>query len=107
VPGSRGDDAPLSAAATRDGLARLQALGRAAPPQADSILRPRAQGTAARLRVAHGLPFNDYIGTAIEVKPATAAPGRPGWLVETIPAGTEGTAVERNLVRNLLQPGME
>ena len=31
VPGSRGDDAPLSAAASRDSLARLQALGRNAP----------------------------------------------------------------------------
>lgn len=104
VPGSRGDDAPLSAAATRDGLARLQALGRAVPLQADS-LRQRARGTAARLRVAHGLPFNNYIGTAIEVKPGTGGPWT-AWLalVETIPAGTEGTAVERNLVRNLFQP---
>jgi hypothetical protein len=33
VPGSRGDDAPLSAVATRDSLKRLLALGRDAPPQ--------------------------------------------------------------------------
>lgn len=102
VPGSRGDDAPLSAAATRDSLNRLQALGRQAPPQTDQAVS-RAVGKRA-LRVAHGMPFNDYLGTSIEMKPAA----RGEWtawlaLVENIPVGTEGTPVERNLVRNLLQ----
>ncbi len=102
VPGSRGEDAPLSAAASRDSLNRLQALGRPTPPQAEQAVS-RAVGTRA-LRVAHGIPFNDYMGTSIEMKPAA----RGEWtawlaLVETIPVGTEGTAVERNLVRNLLQ----
>ena len=102
VPGSRGDDAPLSAAATRDSLNRLQALARQAPPQAENV---STRSSAKRaLRVAHGMPFNDYIGTSIEMKPAA----RGTWtawlaLVETIPVGTEGTAVQRNLVRNLLQ----
>ena len=54
--------------------------------------------------MAHGQPFNDYIAASIEMKPAP----RGAWtawlaLVETVPVGTEGTAVERNLVRNLLQ----
>ena len=102
VPGSRGDDAPLSAAATPDSLNRLQALGRPTPPQAEQAVT-RAAGKRA-LRVAHGMPFNDYMGTSIEMKPAS----RGKWtawlaLVETIPVGTEGTPVERNLVRNLLQ----
>ena len=102
VPGSRGDDAPLSAAATRDSLNRLQVLGRPTPPQAEQAVL-RAVGKRP-LRVAHGMPFNDYLGTSIEMKPAA----RGEWtawlaLVETIPIGTEGTAVERNLVRNLLQ----
>ncbi len=102
VPGSRGDDAPLSAAATRDGLNRLQALGRPTPPQAEQAVS-RTVGKRT-LRVAHGMPFNDYMGTSIEMKPAA----RGQWtawlaLVETIPVGTEGTAVQRNLVRNLLQ----
>jgi hypothetical protein len=102
VPGSRGEDAPLSAAASRDSLDRLRALGRQAPPQADSVT---TRGNGQRvLRVAHGMPFNDYIGTSIEMKP-TARGAWTAWLalVETIPVGTEGTAVERNLVRNLLQ----
>ena len=104
VPGSRGDDAPLSAAASRDALERLKALGRPAPPQAGTASH-KLQRAARRLRVAQGLPFNDYIGTSIELKPGGAGPWK-AWLllVETIPAGSDGTPVERNLVRNALQP---
>src|SRR4051794_37570783 len=59
VPGSRGDDAPLAAAASRDALARLEALGRQVPPASDVSQHPiRPKGHS--LRVAHGLPFNDY-----------------------------------------------
>jgi hypothetical protein len=46
VPGSQGEDAPLSAAARRDSLYRLQALNRAAPVQADSITRGGQTGAA-------------------------------------------------------------
>jgi hypothetical protein len=103
VPGSRGDDAPLSAAASRDSLARLEALGISPPERAQTRLQRVMPRGGAALRVAHGLPFNDYIAASIAQKP----PGRgtqTAWLalVETIPAGTEGTPVERNLVRNLL-----
>ena len=58
--------------------------------------------------MAHGLPFNDYIGASIELKPASGGPWK-AWLllVETIPPGTEGTPVERNLVRNVLQPAWD
>ena len=50
----------------------------------------------------------DYIGASIELKPIPAAGRKQRWtswlaLVETLPAGTEGSPVERNLVRNLLQ----
>jgi hypothetical protein len=104
LPGGSDDAAPLSAAASRDGLARLEALRRQPPAQADAV-RSRAQAPLRGLRVAHGLPFNGYLGTSIELK----APGSRPWtawllLVETIPAGTEGTPIERNLVRNALQP---
>ena len=59
---------------------------------------------ARKVRVAHGLPFNDYIGTSIGLKPAGGGPWK-AWLllVETVPAGTEGSPVERNLVRNAFQ----
>jgi hypothetical protein len=104
VPGSRGDDAPLSAAGSRDALDRLEALGRPAPPRAGTA-RHKLLRAGRRVRVAQGLPFNGYIGTSIELKPGGAGPWK-AWLllVETIPAGTDGTPVERRLVRNALQP---
>ena len=54
--------------------------------------------------MSHGPPINGYLGTSIEFK----SPGPGPWsswllLVETIPAGAEGTPIERNLVRNALQ----
>jgi hypothetical protein len=107
VPGSRGDDAPLSAAANRDALSRLEALRRPVPPRATST-KARLRGTPGRLRVAQGLPFNGYIGVSIELNPANGGPWK-AWLllVETIPAGTEGTPIARNLVRNALQPAWD
>ena len=107
VPGSKGEDAPLSAAASRDGLARLAALGRPVPAQADTA-RQKLVAAARSLRVAHGVALNGYVGASIELRPA----GRGPWtawlaLVETIPAGSDGTPVERNLVRNLLQPAWD
>jgi hypothetical protein len=107
VPGGRGDDAPLSAAANRDASARMEALGRPAPPRADSSHR-KVQGPARRLRVAQGPPFNGYIGASIELRRGGEGPWK-AWLllVETIPAGSEGTPVARNLVRNALQPAWD
>ncbi len=107
LPGGKGDDAPLAGAASRDGMARLQALRKERPLQAETVRR-RLEAAARTLRVAHGLPLNGYIGASIELKPA----GRGPWtawlaLVETLPAGTEGSPVERNLVRNLLQPAWD
>jgi len=104
VPGGKGDDAPLSAAASRDSLARLEALGRAAPAEADAS-RKKAVAAGRKLRVAHGLAFQGYVGASIELKPGSGGPWK-AWLVlvETIPAGTEGSPLERNLVRNVFQP---
>jgi hypothetical protein len=102
VPGARGDDAPLSAAATRDALERLHTLKRKPPSPVDTVRSTRREG-AGRLRVAQGPAFNGYMGASIEVPDAGRGPFT-GWLalVETLPAGTEGSPVERNLVRNLL-----
>ncbi|MDB5887125.1 MAG: hypothetical protein JWR74_3296 [Polaromonas sp.] len=111
VPGSRGDDAPLSAVATRDALARLEAL-KAAVPATISTAKHAVQGIkGARLRVAHGLPVADYLGASLELKPVPPAARGPltAWLalVETLPAGTEGSPVERNLVRNVFSQAWE
>ena len=102
-PGSRGEDAPLSAVAVREALARLQALGLTRPLQ-DAASRRKARASGERLRVAHGLPFGGYIGASIELKPGRGGPWQ-AWLllVETLPPGTEGSPVARTLVRNVLQ----
>lgn len=112
VPSARGDDAPLSAAASRDSAARLAALGLEALSSIESrrhaIAAPRAGGKGRQpLRVAHGLPFNDYLGASLTLDwPRSAQRQAPpqAWLVliETVPAGADGTPVERNLVRNVV-----
>ena len=104
VPSNRGDEAPLSAAASRDALTRLAHLKQAMPVGALVTTRPVTSARSYSLRVAHGLPVNDYVGASIEMKPAQ--PGHwTAWLllVETIFAGTEGSPVERRLARNLFK----
>ncbi|MGH8822691.1 MAG: hypothetical protein ACREWJ_15570, partial [Rhodoferax sp.] len=113
VPSSHGDDAPLSAAATQDAVSRLKSLDRTAPEQTLTVtsqVTGIGHGAAALpLRVAHGISINNYIGASIRIKPTPRVPvaGKPwtAWLllVETLPAGVEGTPVQRNLVRNSLQ----
>lgn len=108
APGSQGDDAPLSAVATRDALTRLQTLGQPVPEKAQTSRLPVKGIRGATLRVSHGLPVADYIGASIELKPIPRVVRNQHWsawlaLVETLPAGAEGSPVERNLVRNLLQ----
>ena len=102
VPGKAGDEAPLSAAATNDALARK-------PPVTTDVHTAAIEAaTPARLRVAHGMPFNDYLGAAIAFTPVQRNVATPGamdfylLLVESVPAGTEGTKVARNMVRNML-----
>lgn len=103
VPGSKGEDAPLAMGASRDGLTRLEALKRPVPAQADALRRARVPARLA-LRVAQGAPFNDYIGTSMALQPGRGGPWR-AWLllVEVLPAGAEGSAVPRNLVRNVFE----
>lgn len=108
MPGSQGDDAPLSAVAGRDALDRLQAQGQRIPEKALASSHPVKGVKGATLRVSHGLPVSDYIAASIELKPVPAAAKKQRWtawlaLVETLPAGTEDSPVERNLVRNLFQ----
>lgn len=98
VPGTLGDEAPLSAAARQDSLDRQRALQH---PASASLPQP----ARLQLRVALGPALGGYVGTSIALA-STAPPVGPrsAWLalVETIPAGADGTAVERNLVRNTL-----
>jgi hypothetical protein len=104
VPGARGDDAPLSGVALEEAMDRLGSLERQVPQRGDAVFSRRA-GPALSLRLAQGDAVNDYIGTSIELR----SPGREPWqawllLVEQLPAGTEGSPVERHLVRNVFRP---
>jgi hypothetical protein len=114
---SKNDDAALSAAAVRDSLTRL---GGTKPPEGQTLERSKAASQAAakspsklpnvRLRVAHGLGFNGYIGTSIGLYSATnGAHALRNWpqgitahiaLIENLPAGAESSPMARNLVRN-------
>lgn len=107
APGQRGEDAPLSAAALRDAIARLQQL-RLAVPDASESSRSPARSNGHRLRVARGPSFNGYMGASIELKPGSGGPWQ-AWLllVETLPAGAAGSPVPRNLIRNALQPAWD
>ena len=106
VPGRQGDEAPLSAAASRDSLTRLQTLRRPSPRTQLAVNTPVGRSSGATVRVAHGVALGGYIGASIEARspssdrqPATAVL----LLVETIAAGSDGTPIARNLVRNMLQ----
>jgi hypothetical protein len=125
LPGSLGDEAPLSAVARRDGLARQQRLQtterqtspattHAQPSTADptlalpprlSIIKNNSNKPIKSMRLAHGLPYNDYMAASLQVPTGIAmARGGQAWLVllEALPAGTEGSPVARYLVRNSL-----
>jgi hypothetical protein len=111
VPGAKGDEAPLSAAASRDALPRLEALGLPVPAASSShqSLVARAAPRGLSLRVALG----GYMGASIELSLRGKPPAGQrqiaypltAWLLlaEALPAGAEGSPVPRLLVRNVLQ----
>ena len=108
VPSTKGDEAPLSAAARTDAVFRLQALNQAAPRDSWN-LRRAVLSKPLPLRVARGVALGGYMGASIALTPkqGTRLPRHPmtAWLVmiEDIPAGIDGTPVARQLVRNTLQ----
>lgn len=104
VPGSLGENAPLWTVVSSDAGERLRALGQPVP-QRTAAVASRRSGAPLAVRAAQGQSFNDYVGTSIEL----ARPGPERWqawllLVERLPAGTEGSPVPRNLVRNVFRP---
>ena len=104
VPGMKGEQAPLSAVATPDAMERLYYLKQQVPTRSAAVSSQR-QGDPVPLRLAQGEAFNDYIGTSMELKNHANDAWR-AWLVlvERLPAGTEGSPVARNLVRNVFRP---
>ena len=111
LPGAQGDDAPLSAVARLDSQWRAAALGQ--------VVRGTAQRTAVRapqvrqaLRVAHGLPFNGYLGVSLRISLPLVSSSPGPWravvvLIEMLPEGTENSPVARNLARNSLERAWE
>ena len=65
APGARGDDAPLSAAATRDALERLHVLKRKPPAPVDTVRTARRDGAGTQ-RVAQGPGLHGDMGASIE-----------------------------------------
>jgi len=105
VPRGEDGQAPLAAGATRDAERRLAALQRAAPTAGTEAVRtPVAATRGTALRVARGPAVADYVGTSIAWNGALPRQGATAWLllVEALPPGTEGSPVERLLVRNAL-----
>ena len=107
LPVESGDDAPMSAVARRDAQQRLDALP---SPQfqggqlMQSLNRSERIGRH-RLRVQHGPTVGDHVGASLRFHAQRGAKGPfTGWLavVEWLPAGTEGSPIPRQLVRNLL-----
>jgi hypothetical protein len=119
VPSAKGEDAPLSTAALSESTERATQLKANVRPdeaistQTDNQTARHQQRPTQHLRVAHGLAVSGYIGTSIEWKPeqaqlnrlqrANASVTATLALVEELPAGSEGSAVARQLVRAVLQ----
>lgn len=104
IPSRSGQAAPLSTVALDEALERLYAHRRQVPARTDAVTS-RREGAGVPLRLAQGQAFNDYVGASMELK----EPGREPWgawllLVESLPAGVEGSPVPRNLVRNVFRP---
>lgn len=109
VPTPQGDDAPLSAAASRDAVQRLASLSKTPPGSTGaSTVEHRVRPGSFKLRVARGVALGGYMGVSIELmaRRGTPLPSQPltAWLllVEDVPAGTDGTPVPRMLVRNAI-----
>lgn len=107
VPSATGDAAALSAAARREATERLTLLERPVAQTTDIHTAPRTGALPGRFRVALGPAVNDYVGVLASYagRVPSSAMELGVWLalVEQVPAGVDGTAVPRNLVRGLFQ----
>ena len=107
-----GDDAALAAAGLADAGERLRRSGATAPTATAPVLLRRA-GVQARpglsMQVGAGPAWRGYFGLQLSLlaPPRTAWPaGTTAWLalVELLPAGSEGNAAPRALVRSVAGP---
>lgn len=107
VPSTRGDDAPLSSAAPAEASARARrALKADVTDDRTTVQRSAARSApAVQLRVISGPAWSGYFGVQVDTS-GRAGAGTSVWiaLVESVGAGTDGSAVPRELVRTLAGP---
>ena len=107
VPSARGDDAPLSSAAPPEARARARRALKAEPANDRARVRRSAarRDTSWQMSVVSGPAWNGYFGVQVDAS-GRADNGVSAWiaLVETVAAGTDGSAVPRELVRTLSGP---
>ena len=108
VPGASGEAAPLAVAALPEAAARVARASALRPDEALTQTTP-LPARALHVEVQDGPAWNGYIGLRLEARYDATRPlpaGLAGWLalVERVPAGSEGTPVERRLVRALVGP---
>ena len=107
VPGARGDDAPLAAAAPAEAAERVARLpGIALTANAVVVHRTTLRKPARlHLSVTAGPAWKGYFGVQLDSR-GRWPKGSMAWLalVETVPAGTDGTPVPRQLVRTVAGP---
>jgi hypothetical protein len=120
VPSAKEDEAPLSNAAVRDASRRLQEFKAVEQTfksnQQAHVRQTNTTSDSLSLRVALGQVVSGYVGASLELRGINAAnlakmeaflgqePRLFLALIETLPAGTEGSDAARNLVRNVLEP---
>ncbi len=107
VPSLRGDEAPLSPAAPDEAAQRARRVLNTGANDERTVTHRTAARTAIALRlsVASGPAFNGYFGVQLDGR-GRAPAGSTVWiaLVESVPAGTDGTPVPRELVRTVSGP---
>jgi hypothetical protein len=100
-------DAPMASASLPEARERADAAPRSTPA---SPTRRRIHVLPTRvpaLQIVHGPAWNGYIALQLTVTRSSALPaGAVAYaaLVERVPAGSEGTAIERQLVRAAVGP---
>lgn len=109
VPSPRGDDAPLAVAAVPDAVERAARAGALAADAALQRSLPLPARGSLQIEILDGPSMNGYIGLQMSVRQRSrqALPaGVVGYIavVERVPAGSEGNATARRLVRTLIGP---
>lgn len=109
APGRGGEQAPLAAAAMPEALARSVRAGGVGSDEALTTVQPLQARRSLELDVADGIALNGYIGLSLSLRYRSTRALPVGLvayvaLVERVPAGEEGTPVERLLVRSVAGP---